>query len=257
MSIGIIGCGTLGRSLLIAFQKKHTRLRYLASVRTDDSMDLVRMIKHVRVVTDNRKIASSDQLFLCVKPLDAKQACSSIRGHIKDKTVIVSAVAAVPLKKLQEWLDHERVVKIMPTILPDGPITVYNPYQYNFLLPTNNLIKIKSEADLDITTAVSGCMPGLLSFILEQWIEAAVSIGTDPKIAEQLILHNLEAMGRLGLKNKKELIQLRHQVSSKGGATEQGVVSLERSGIHPTLTEMLWEADDRITELARQFRTEE
>jgi pyrroline-5-carboxylate reductase len=192
-----------------------------------------------------------------VKPLQAKEVCESIRGHLKNGTVVVSAMAAVPLKKLQEWLGHRWVVKIMPTILPGGPITVYNPYDCALILPTNNQIEVRDETDLDTTTAVSGCMPGFLSYLLEEWIEAAVHVGLSRKDAEKLILSNLAAFGRLDLKKREELIELRRQVSSKGGATERGVISLERSEIRASLVGMLWAADDRVTELSKKFRSEE
>ena len=257
MSLGIIGCGSLGRSLLTGFRKRYENLRYTASARSEASVNLLRSKYQVRATTDNREVASSSQVLLCVKPLQAKEACRSIQGHLNKRTVVVSTMAAVPLSKLQDWLQHRWIVKVMPTVLPEGPITVYNPYHCPLLLPTNDQIKVLDETELDLSTAVSGCMPELLAYLLEEWIESAIEVGTDPKVAEQLILKNLQAVSRLDFKKKEDLIQLRRRVSSKGGATERGVVSLERSGIRPTLTEMLWAADSRVVELIQQFQSDE
>lgn len=258
MSIGIIGCGMLGRSLLTSFQKKYTNLEYVVSAKTVMTVQFLRSMYQVRSTTDNREVASSSQILLCVNPRQAKGVCKSIRKHLKSSGVVVSPMAAVPLVKLQEWLDHDRVVKIMPTINPNGPVAIYNPQRCHFLLPSDNLIEVANEADLDLTTAVSGCMPGFLSYLLKEWIEAAVQVGLNRQVAEDLILSNLKALGQLDdLKNADDLFVLLWQVSSKGGATERGIKSLERSGIQASLFEMLRAADDRVTELSKKFRLDE
>jgi pyrroline-5-carboxylate reductase len=257
MSVGIIGCGSLGRSLLTSLRKRYTNLQYTASARSEASVQFLRSKYQVKATTNNQEVATCSQIFLCVKPLHAEEVCRSIRDHLNPNAVVVSTMAAVPLDRLQDWLHHDRVVKIMPTILPDGPITIYNPLRCHFLLPTNNPVEVDNEIDLDTTTAVSGCMPGFLSYLLEEWIEAAVHVGLSREIAENLVLNNLAAFSRLDLKTKEDLIELRRQVSSKGGATERGVISLERSGIRTSLIEMLWAADNRVSELSRKFRSDE
>lgn len=267
MKIAIIGCGSLGRVLLSSLQKRKaiplcgTLQRqdqdsvYYATAKSENSVRLLRERYGVNATQNNSEVAHSDQIFLCVKPTQAKEVCKSILDHLNPSAVVVSAMAAVPLKKIQEWLNHERVVKIMPTVL-DGPCTIYNPGSYYVRLPTDNLIATRTEEELDLSTAVSGCFPGLLAYVLEQWIEGAVNNGMDREVAERLILGNLKSMGDSGLRSLYELRELRTQVTSKGGATERGIISLDKNQIWRILEESISAADSRVLELRRSLEEE-
>lgn len=250
MKIAIIGCGSLGRVLLTSLQRQDQGSLYYATAKSEKSIQLLRERYSVNATQNNPEVAHSDQIFLCVKPTQAKEVCNSISSQLNPSAVVVSAMAAVPLKKIQEWLNHERVVKIMPTVL-DGPYTVYNPGRYPIRLPTDNLITTRTEAELDLSTAVSGCFPGLLAYVLERWIEGAINNGMDRHVAERLILSNLKSMGDSELRSLDELRELRTRVTSKGGATERGLLSLDKNQIWRILEETISAADSRVLELKR------
>ena len=157
--------------------------------------------------------------------------------------MVVSAETGVPLERLQTWLDHDRVVKIMPTILPDGPITVYNPHRYPLALPTEP-VPVDDEEILDLTTTIA--------LVLEKWIDAAINIGASKSLTEKLILRNLQALGRVNLQTQEDLIDLRIRVSPK-----RAVDYLDRSALEPILRETLLVADERVLSLKKRFHSDD
>jgi len=85
---------------------------------------------------------------------DNQQVCENLQGKVDQNTIIISAMAGVPLNKIKKWLEHNLVIKIMPTIV------LYNPTNCMCL----NTIEVQTEKEVDMATAVSG----FLAQIMEQ-----------------------------------------------------------------------------------------
>lgn len=243
MKIGIIGCGSLGSTVLKSMVKLHRNAKFMVNDK---------VIVH-RSTDSNKQLAlNSEHIYLCVKPNNAKEVCSEIKNYIMIDSIIVSTMTAVPLNILQEWLNHEKVVRTMPTMsLPNGPVVVYNPLNLKYVKFSHDNIEVRDEHLLDISTSVSGCMPGFLANIMDQWIDAAVKLGLDHQLAEKLICSNISSFET---KYQQQLKNIQIEVASKGGATEKGLIHLNDSGIQDILFDTMEIADKRVFELVRQFK---
>lgn len=254
MKTGIIGLGSLGTAILRSIHRLHKNTKFIVSSKSPLSVE---SIKHFcKVSYTNRHVSQeSKYLFLCVKPNDAKEVCQEIRGHLCKDTVVISCIAAVPFNKLQEWLNHENVIKTMPTMsIPKGPVVVYNPLNLNFETFSEKNILVNDENILDMSTAVSGCMPGFLANVTEQWIEAAIKMGMDQNLAEKIICANVAAFEELGATSKDDLRKIQSVVASEGGATEKGLIHLNHSDINLILGTTMGIANNRILDLAKRLR---
>jgi pyrroline-5-carboxylate reductase len=239
MKIGIIGYGKLGNAV---------------------SRSIIKLNKGSNLITSsvhsNIAIAKEcDDVFLCVKPNDAKIVCEEIKGHIKYNTVVISVMAGVPYSKLQEWLNYEYVVKTMPTIsLPKGPVVVYNPLNLKFQRFSKNYLHVEDENIVDMSTGISGCIPGFLANVLEQWIQAGMKLGMDRKYVEKLVCLNASAFADFNAKSIGDLEDIQEAVASKGGATEKGLIYMNESNLQQILKDTMKISNDRVLELAKTLR---
>ena len=258
MSIGIIGCGSLGTAIFRSLRSLHTNADFVVSVKSTSRLTQLKHQLKCNVTQSNFDvISSSKDIFLCVKPANAREVCQEIKGKLDQESIVVSVMAAVPLLNIQEWLQHARVVKTMPTMsVAKGPVTIYNPLNLNFKKFSENFITVDDETTLDMTTAVSGCMPGFLANVLEQWINAAVNMGIEKELAEQLICSNAAAFSNLNAFNLVDLRSIQSQVASKGGATEKGLGHLNQSDLYKILGTTMSIANNRVLEFARKLREE-
>lgn len=246
IDIAIVGPGALGTSLLNNYTRTYPELRYTAVVRKARVLTSLNKIDVTYYGTPFR----AQQIVLCVKPYQAQEVCQTIKASLHPLTVVVSAMAAVPQHKLETWLGTKNVVKIMPSILADGPIAVYNPYNIKFILPRTDIVYASTEEDLDLATATCGCVPGFMAAIMEQLIVAVERLGVDSATAEAMILGNLRALTSENIQTVNDLQALRAKVGTKGGATEKGILQLEHNNnLVNIFTKMFKTADDHVVAL--------
>lgn len=264
-SMGVVGGGSLGKALLMQYWKTYY-FKHVVSTRTPESKQMFKLwmqkeapmrvlenrdifVESIHVTNENKEVAQTSQVLICVKPTQAEEACESLRGHLNKDTVVISAMAAVPLEHIQDWLNHELVARIMPTVVNDAPICVYNPNHHRLILPHENTILFDNEESFDGTVGVCGCMPGLMSYVLDKWIDAIVDMGYSDKIAEKLVLDNFSAIARSNPATANDLTRLLSDVSSPRGATETGVEILRNHRLDTIFTKMFIGIEERLDEI--------
>lgn len=257
MRIGIVGLGSIGEVVVQSFQRFKSGVNIVSSVR---DISKIRNLKanpkyrDVTIITNNRDVARScDYLYLCVKPLQAKEICKEIKGHINESAIIISVMAGVPMEKLQKWLGTFDVVKIMPsiTVAYNGPVVVYDPNKLNPQLPFFPLFNVDLEMELDRFTGESACIPGFLSFIFEEWIESLILLGMDSSLAEKVFIQNLVSYAQMidGDPTRDHLVDIRNHVASKAGATERGLNKLKNARLSELFKETITIANNRVEEV--------
>lgn len=252
MTTGIIGCGALGETLIHALQKQQVAT-ILVSARNNSRLVDLKEKYRVEITKDNRTVVEKcKEVYLCVKPGQAQVVCEEIRGAFRSDILLVSVMAGIPIKSIVKWTGHVNVVKIMPTITltEGGPIPIAGHRSSNLHLPSENLIYM-TEEQVNLSTAISGCMPGFLAYILQEWIGAAVNQGMEKDLAEKLVLQNFVSLAATKPKNVEELIEIQRLVTSKGGATEQGIEALKKIRLDEGLNDMIVAANNRVNEIVR------
>jgi len=237
MRIGIIGLGSIGHEIARSFHKFIPWVEVTASVRTREKLSILlpkKECNNITIICDNQKLAEDkDQVYLCVKPLQAKEVCKEIRESLDRDTVIISVMAGVPLSCLEEWLGTKKILRVMPTInvSQNGPVVVYDPHNLKPSMPFFPQFETEEELELDKFTGWSACLPGFLSFIFEEWIEALTSSGVSKPMAERILIQNLLAYSQTVRENPSRacLIDICKRVTSEAGATEQGLRILEKA----------------------------
>ena len=232
LRIGVVGLGNIGKSLSSLI----TRNGYSETLRLGD--------KRRNIET----ISNSDILFLTVRSNDLPDILKQIEVVGSNDKLIVSFVTGISLDHLEETLDDYAVVRgsiNIPVSIGKGTITYIPNENVNSqqlahlqeILKGPELLQVRNEKLIDISTVLIGCMPAFTSFIAEEYIHFGIKYGFTAEEAKKLYLSTLEGTACL-LKEKcpEEVISL---VTTKGGITYQGLSYLEQSGVREILQDSL------------------
>jgi pyrroline-5-carboxylate reductase len=80
---------------------------------------------------------------------------------------------------------------------------------------------------MDAVTAISGSGPAYVFYLIEALQEAGLALGLKSDAAQLLALETFAGASLLATKSQEDVKTLRAQVTSKGGTTEQGILTLE------------------------------
>lgn len=182
-------------------------------------------------------------VFLSIKPqVFLHSLDNAIIENIPPKAIVVSIMAGIELKDLNNVFPENLVIRVMPntplavnegmTVLSRGKGV--DDRQLNSVM---DIFKASGEAMelpenlLGAVTGVSGCGPGYLFVILDAFADAGVMAGLPRDIAIKLAAQTMCGAGRMALKTGEHPAKLRDQVTSPGGATIVGIATMEQAGI--------------------------
>ncbi len=258
-TIGIIGTGHLGTHMLRLMTLNKLNLFLSVSDRDEAKAEKIANGSNVISVTNEENISCSDVLFITVKPDQVKSVCNDINKYSdhRDKKIIVSAAAGVPLNKLEKWTENRQdIIRCMPNILISrglGTILWYSNKDHNKLLNMitegPDSIWLDKEYLLDAGTVVSGCSPAFIAKMFETCIDIGIEMGFSESQSRQLVKNSLS--GTSDFLKDTNGYQIIREVASKGGATEEGLKFLENKGFGHLLRDFSYTSFDRIKNITK------
>jgi len=271
-SIGIIGFGNMGSAIaerikstyqVFIFDKEKNKTRNLRGVNLAENVaDLVK---------------KAEVIILAVKPQDFDAVLSEIKNYTADK-LIISIAAGITTEYIGRRLGNVRVIRAMPNLL--AKIGESATFLYGGLVANEEDVDFAKtmfdhlgktwlieENMMNAATAVSGTGPACCCDFMDSrnldpdhipTAQKKELIGDLSKAAEALgfsqenskILATLVVNGVIDLFDKTNLtpLQLKEQITSKGGTTEAALAVLHRGG---SMTEALKAAVKRARELSK------
>ena len=211
--------------------------------------------------------ADLNAYLLCVKPQDIAIACADLSAS-RDlrNSLIVSIVAGVSVARLGELLGAHKIIRSMP----NTPAQVGHGCTFAFATRTTNdddrsktagLFKrcgvfnwLSEESLLDVVTALSGSGPAYAYLMIEAMAEAATQMGLEPHTAVAAAAQTIYGAAKMVLDGKAAPADLRAQVTSKGGTTQQALQVLDDHGFARALSAAMHAAHGRAKELAQAER---
>ncbi|MBI1952609.1 MAG: pyrroline-5-carboxylate reductase [Candidatus Omnitrophica bacterium] len=266
MTLGVIGCGNMGRALiqgvvksrrmsprrLIGWDPDQARLRAIVRsngiVRASSNLDLTRRAKAV---------------LLAVKPQQMDQVLREIRPGAKRGKLVISIAAGVPIRRIQRALGPgARVIRVMPNtpaLVGQGMAGISAGrgvtradlrFARRIFEAAGQAIEIP-EAWMDAVTALSGSGPAYFFFLMEAMIEAGVKLGLSRQAAQRLVKATAAGAAALALAGPQPPRKLRRQVTSKGGTTEAAFRVFKKRGLAAILRAGIFAACRRARQLSR------
>lgn len=244
MKLAFIGGGNMAQAMLAGLQTQQFPMANISVVELDSQ-------KHphlaqtfgVKATSKLADITQCDAIVLAVKPQQLHTLANDL-APLLSQQLVISIAAGIRLKDLSAWLGgYATIVRAMPNTPAQIQAGITGLYALpavsekqidiadQVLRSAGSTLWVDSEDKLDAVTAISGSGPAYVFYLIEALEAAALALGLNEKDAKQLSLATFKGASLLADVSDTPVSTLREQVTSKGGTTEQGLLSLENSKV--------------------------
>lgn len=262
MKIAFIGGGNMARAMISGLTAKGFSPADIVVVEMDhDRRVALNEDFGINVASELPAAAPADVIVLAVKPQQLRDIAIFL-GSLLHRQLVLSIAAGVRCADLARWLgNYGAVVRVMPNTpaqVQAGVSALYaapgtTPEQRHLagmLMSTvGTCVWLEDEAQMDAVTAVSGSGPAYVFYFLEAMQQAGVELGLLPEQVRVLAMQTFLGAAQLALGSEHEFATLRAQVTSKGGTTEQAILSMEANHVKDHIVQALHAAAHRSMEL--------
>jgi pyrroline-5-carboxylate reductase len=234
-AILLVGVGKMGGAMLAGWRAQGLAASY--AVDPAAAGDLGGEVSLVAAASDIPESFTPSAVVFAVKPQSAAEVLPLYQRY-RD-AVMVSIMAGRSLAFLREGLQgHGAVVRAMPntpaaigqgiTVACAAPaVTPAQRALCDRLLASVGLVDwVEDEGLIDAVTAVSGGGPAYVFLLAELLERAAVEQGIPPALARRLARQTVVGSGALLGASTEDAAQLRRNVTSPKGTTEQALAVL-------------------------------
>lgn len=244
MKLGFIGGGNMAQALIIGLKNQQFFMQDITVIELDANKR-VEINRDLGVNTTNElaNIQACDVIVLAIKPQQLPMLAKMLAPLLKQQLVI-SIAAGIRLADLSRWLgNYTTIIRAMPNTPAQiqagitGLVAMPNVSKANIALADQVLsaagttLWLDSEEKLDAVTAISGSGPAYVFYLIEALQAGALELGLNEAQAKQLSVATFKGASLLADASTTPIATLREQVTSKGGTTEQGLLSLQHSQV--------------------------
>lgn len=262
----MIGAGNMGSSIIRSIRKQMPEASIYLNNRTISKIEPLAEEINARIVEeDNLKdlIDKSDYIYLGVKPHQIPELFEKIKGYLSsdDDKVWISMAVGISLDRLRVHTpDSHKWIRIMPNtpvLCGEGYIgysladNITQGIEEEFvsqLLGVGTVQKF-DESSLDAVSSLAGSSPAYIYQLIDAMSDAGVYLGLDRDDAIQMSAQVVKGAAQMVLETKDHPGVLKNQVTSPGGTTIEGIVSLEKSAFKAAIIEAIIKAYDKATKM--------
>lgn len=266
--IAVIGSGNAAEGIVHGLLRRSVLLedRIIATDPRAERRQVFADRFRVETTDDNRRaVADSFILLLAVKPQDFHAVIEGFADLIRDDHLVISIMAGVSTKTLEEALPTERprVVRTMPNLpahVGAGMAGIF-PGRYageSDLLRAQRIfeaggraIVLEREDLMDAVTAVSGTGPAYFYYFVEAVIAAGQQAGLTHQQSTLLATQACLGAARMMIESNEPPAVLRQKVASPGGTTEAAIAAMNAAGVPQLIQQGVLAAWKRSQELGR------
>ncbi len=261
--ITIFGAGNLTRSILNGI--------YFSD--TSHNIDVIDVDKKKRIglkkygvsfrTTYTDSISKSDFILLLVKPKDCTKLIKSIDRFLNKKTIIISFMAGISIKQIQDNLSSKfNIIRAMTNLTVSNGEAIIFYYEKistkriivkveDFFETFSNIKKCKSEDQLDKLTALYGSGPAYYVYfndiITKSFIKLGFSRSDSITYADNLISETSNL-----LKDSPNTRNLIKAIASKGGTTEAALLKLKNDKVQEKVLLAIKSAYDKSKNILKK-----
>lgn len=247
----MIGVGSMGGAILAGLRDPGVAIARPIAVTTHSAASAAQFagaadVTAVAVADDaeanRRAVAGAGLVILAVKPWLVVDAAREIAEALDPGAVVVSVAAGVPSAAIEAVLPGGiAVVRAMPNTpahLGRGMTGIAGGASADAaalalvqrLFETVGQVLVVPESQINDVAAVSGSGPAYLFYYVEEMIGAAERRGFTPEAARQLVQQTVLGAAELLDTSGEDAAQLRRNVTSPKGTTEQAIFVLQDAG---------------------------
>lgn len=244
MKISFIGGGNMARALICGLKENAFAMENINVVEPDITK---RTQLHadfgVNVTEQLPSVAKADVIVLAVKPQQLRDL-SIFLGSLLQNQLVISIAAGIRSHDLARWLGgYQAIVRVMPNTpaqIQAGISALYalpavtrkqHDQASQILSAVGQTLWLDEETKMDAVTAISGSGPAYVFYFIEAMQQAAVELGLSTEEARILSMQTFIGASALAANSHDSPTDLRWQVTSKGGTTEQAIMTMETAGV--------------------------
>ncbi len=262
--IGFLGGGQMASALAAGAIKSHL-LQEKDIVFYDPSLEAQARLKssfpESMIVNHAAELfAHSQCVALAVKPQVLLKISGEIAPLVQTHHLLISVVAGVSLKKLEESLRSGRIIRVMPNtpcqiqvgasgIAASKGTSSEDRNWAEKLMSAVGIVEHVEDDLLHAVTGVSGSGPAYAFMIIDALADGGVAMGLPRKMAIRLAAQTLLGAADMVLKTGEHPAELKDRVASPAGTTMAAVEQLEKFGLRSALISAVRAATERSREL--------
>jgi pyrroline-5-carboxylate reductase len=260
--ICFIGGGNMARALLNGLQTNGYVMSDINVIEPDaEKRAHLHTDFGVSVTEQLPSVAIADIVILAVKPQQLRDL-SIFLGSLLQKQLLISIAAGIRANDIARWLGgYSAIVRVMPNTPAQIQLGVSALYAMpevtkaqhvqaeTILKAVGQTLWLDEEAKMDAVTAISGSGPAYVFYFIEAMQQAALELGLNETQAKALSLQTFIGASKLAEQSHESPATLRSQVTSKGGTTEQAILSMESSTVKSSIIKAVRAAAARSEEL--------
>lgn len=267
MSLGkvaVIGAGKMGETLIRAMVASGAVAadQIIATGRKELRLEALSRELAIETCLDNRQaVRGADLVLLCVKPQGAARVLSELRDEMTTEKLLVSILAGVSTKRLEESLPTGvPVVRAMPntpSLLGEGMTALcagasasqVQVERARHIFDKVGRTLVLDEKHFDAVTGLSASGPAFIYIVIEALAEGGVKVGLPRQVATELAAQTCLGAAKMVIETDHHPAVLKDAVTTPAGCTIDGILKLEEGGLRVTLIKAIVESARRSREL--------
>jgi pyrroline-5-carboxylate reductase len=264
--ISFIGGGNMAKALIGGLNNNGFDMSHILVVEPDESKRKSLETEFgVRVTDQLPSVVKSDIVIIAVKPQQLRDL-SIFLGSLLDKQLVISIAAGIRSKDISRWLGgYDSIIRVMPNTpaqIQLGVSALYALPQVNrhqreiaelIMKAVGKTLWLDDETKMDAVTAISGSGPAYVFYLIESLEKAALELGLNNDQAKLLSIETFVGACLLAHQTGEDPSHLRAQVTSKGGTTEQAIISLEAAHVKQAIIDAAKAAARKSHDLGDQL----
>lgn len=262
MKVSFVGGGNMARALMVGLLDKGFPAQNLMVVELDAAKrQQLQQEFGVAVSEQLAAAAQADVIVLAIKPQQLRDVAIFL-SSLLSRQLVVSIAAGIRTPDIVRWLGgYAAVVRVMPNtpaqvlagvsalFAASGTTPEQRQQAGELLSAVGTCIWLESEAQMDAVTAVSGSGPAYMFYFLEAMQQAGIELGLDAGQTRILALQTMLGAAKLAAGSVEAFATLRAQVTSKGGTTEQAIITMQQAEVKEHIVRAMHAAARRSAEL--------
>lgn len=266
MKLAFIGGGNMAAALLAGLKSQQFNMADITVIELNADKRQA-LTQQFSVNTSDKLVdaVTCEAILLAIKPQQLSSLAKTLAPLLSNQ-LIISIAAGIRLIDLSRWLGNYRtIIRAMPNTPAQIRAGVTGLHAMpsvsqaqiamadQILSAAGSTLWLDSEEKLDAITAISGSGPAYVFYLIEALHEAAIHLGLSETEAKQLSVATFKGASLLADSSTMSVATLRQQVTSKGGTTEQGLLSLEHSQVKQAMALAAQKACERAKTLGDEL----
>ncbi len=264
MNILIAGAGNMGATYAQSFvhSSSVSTSQLFFIDRHPETKNLASLSFHPIATTPGEWVQQMDLIVVSVKPQDFSVLAAELKPFLQQGQIVLSIMAGITLQGLEEALGIPKIIRAMPNLpaqVGQG-MTVFTASKavasrevlqaQNLLNTTGKTLYVENESLIDSATAISGSGPAFVFFLMQSMIESGKKMGFSEAESQLLVTQTFQGSLDLLTRNSHTCGEWIRRVSSKGGTTEAGIASFEKSQLSDSFYQGLEATRERAVALS-------